>query len=130
MANLEIRVRTNTNLRLAVLIKWSNAPNEIENGQAHLKAVLLTNLKQELLCLEPDPVFSERASPFQWLGPKRFHQPPISIAELPPIKGMVECPKRNRERSGALKSCSFDKLKTGIALFGTVSLDHFIKTAK
>ncbi|OKO41554.1 hypothetical protein AM424_001806 [Acinetobacter baumannii] len=36
-----------------------------------------------------DPVFSERASPFQWLGPKRFHQPPISIAELPPIKGVI-----------------------------------------
>lgn len=36
-----------------------------------------------------DPVFSERASPFQWIGPKRFHQPPISIAELPPIKGVI-----------------------------------------
>lgn len=32
-----------------------------------------------------DPVFSERASPFQWLGPKRFHQPPISLQALPPI---------------------------------------------
>ncbi|GAC1549237.1 MAG: MBL fold metallo-hydrolase [Collimonas sp.] len=36
-----------------------------------------------------DPVFSERASPFEWIGPKRFHQPPISIAELPPIKGVI-----------------------------------------
>jgi L-ascorbate metabolism protein UlaG (beta-lactamase superfamily) len=36
-----------------------------------------------------DPVFSERASPFQWLGPRRFHQPPISIADLPPIKGVI-----------------------------------------
>ncbi len=36
-----------------------------------------------------DPVFSERASPFQWAGPKRFHQPPISIADLPPIKGVI-----------------------------------------
>jgi L-ascorbate metabolism protein UlaG (beta-lactamase superfamily) len=36
-----------------------------------------------------DPVFSERASPVQWAGPKRFHQPPISIAELPPIKGVI-----------------------------------------
>ncbi|EAT11662.1 MBL fold metallo-hydrolase [Bermanella marisrubri] len=32
-----------------------------------------------------DPMFSERASPFQWIGPKRFHAPPISIEELPPI---------------------------------------------
>jgi len=36
-----------------------------------------------------DPVFSDRASPLQWMGPKRFHQPPISIAELPPIKGVI-----------------------------------------
>jgi L-ascorbate metabolism protein UlaG (beta-lactamase superfamily) len=36
-----------------------------------------------------DPVFSERASPFQWIGPKRFHQPPLGIAELPPIKGVI-----------------------------------------
>lgn len=36
-----------------------------------------------------DPVFSERASPVQWAGPSRFHQPPIGIAELPPIKGVI-----------------------------------------
>lgn len=36
-----------------------------------------------------DPVFSERASPVQWAGPARFHQPPISIAELPPIKAVI-----------------------------------------
>lgn len=32
-----------------------------------------------------DPVFSERASPFSFLGPKRFHHAPISIDELPDI---------------------------------------------
>lgn len=36
-----------------------------------------------------DPVFAERASPVQWAGPKRFHQPPISLAELPPIKAVI-----------------------------------------
>ncbi|MES3023946.1 MAG: MBL fold metallo-hydrolase [Pseudomonadota bacterium] len=36
-----------------------------------------------------DPVFSERASPVQWAGPKRFHAPPIGIADLPPIKGVI-----------------------------------------
>ncbi len=30
-----------------------------------------------------------RASPVQWAGPKRFHQPPISIADLPPIKAII-----------------------------------------
>lgn len=32
-----------------------------------------------------DPVFSDRASPVQWAGPKRFHQPPISLEQLPNI---------------------------------------------
>ncbi|RBP80012.1 MBL fold metallo-hydrolase [Marinomonas rhizomae] len=32
-----------------------------------------------------DPVFSDRASPFQFAGPKRFHQPPINLEDLPPI---------------------------------------------
>ena len=36
-----------------------------------------------------DPVFSERASPVQWAGPQRFHAPPIGIAELPPITGVI-----------------------------------------
>jgi L-ascorbate metabolism protein UlaG (beta-lactamase superfamily) len=36
-----------------------------------------------------DPVFSERASPVQWAGPQRFHKPPISIDDLPPIKGVI-----------------------------------------
>lgn len=36
-----------------------------------------------------DPVFSDRASPVQWAGPKRFHAPPISIDELPPIKAVI-----------------------------------------
>ncbi|MGH8115571.1 MAG: MBL fold metallo-hydrolase, partial [Rhodanobacteraceae bacterium] len=36
-----------------------------------------------------DPVFSLRASPVQWFGPKRFHAPPIAIGELPPIRGVI-----------------------------------------
>lgn len=36
-----------------------------------------------------DPVFSERASPFSFLGPKRFHQTPISLSELPPINKVL-----------------------------------------
>ena len=36
-----------------------------------------------------DPVFSERASPVQWAGPKRFLAPPIAIDELPPIRGVL-----------------------------------------
>jgi len=36
-----------------------------------------------------DPVFAERASPFSWMGPKRFHAPPIALQDLPPIRGVV-----------------------------------------
>ena len=36
-----------------------------------------------------DPVFSERASPSQWFGPARFHAPPISIDQLPPIEAVI-----------------------------------------
>lgn len=36
-----------------------------------------------------DPVFSERASPTPFAGPKRFHAPPLGIDELPPISGVI-----------------------------------------
>jgi L-ascorbate metabolism protein UlaG (beta-lactamase superfamily) len=36
-----------------------------------------------------DPMFSDRASPVKWAGPQRFHAPPISIDELPPIKAVI-----------------------------------------
>jgi L-ascorbate metabolism protein UlaG (beta-lactamase superfamily) len=35
-----------------------------------------------------DPVFSEYASPFE-LGPRRFHPPPIALADLPPIDAVL-----------------------------------------
>ncbi|WP_343551193.1 MBL fold metallo-hydrolase [Pantoea sp.] len=36
-----------------------------------------------------DPVFNQRASPFSWLGPKRFQPAPIALDELPPIEGVI-----------------------------------------
>ncbi|PKF81213.1 hydrolase [Vibrio sp. vnigr-6D03] len=36
-----------------------------------------------------DPVLSERASPVQWAGPKRFHESPISGEDLPEIEVVV-----------------------------------------
>jgi L-ascorbate metabolism protein UlaG (beta-lactamase superfamily) len=32
-----------------------------------------------------DPVYSDRASPFQWAGPKRVHAPGVPLEDLPPI---------------------------------------------
>jgi L-ascorbate metabolism protein UlaG (beta-lactamase superfamily) len=36
-----------------------------------------------------DPVFSNRASPFPFFGPKRFHPTPISIVDLPELDAVV-----------------------------------------
>lgn len=36
-----------------------------------------------------DPVWSERASPLSWVGPKRWYAPPIALGELPPIDAVV-----------------------------------------
>lgn len=36
-----------------------------------------------------DPVWSDRASPSQLIGPKRFHKPPVAIDELPPLDAIL-----------------------------------------
>ncbi|KGG82159.1 hydrolase [Comamonas thiooxydans] len=36
-----------------------------------------------------DPVFSERASPLSFAGPKRFHAPPITLDKLPALRGVL-----------------------------------------
>jgi L-ascorbate metabolism protein UlaG (beta-lactamase superfamily) len=36
-----------------------------------------------------DPVWTERASPFRHMGPKRFHPPPLPLAELPRLDAVV-----------------------------------------
>ncbi len=61
-----------------------------------------------------DPVFSERASPVQWAGPKRFHPPPIAIDELPPIRGVV------------LSHDHYDHLDRAAILQLASRVDHFL----
>lgn len=36
-----------------------------------------------------DPIWSERCSPFFFIGPKRYRQPPLTIEELPQIDAVV-----------------------------------------
>jgi L-ascorbate metabolism protein UlaG (beta-lactamase superfamily) len=36
-----------------------------------------------------DPVWSERASPVTWAGPKRFHQVPIALSALPKLDAVL-----------------------------------------
>jgi L-ascorbate metabolism protein UlaG (beta-lactamase superfamily) len=36
-----------------------------------------------------DPVFAERASPFPFVGPRRFHPVPATLDELPPLDAVI-----------------------------------------
>lgn len=36
-----------------------------------------------------DPIWSERSSPFSWIGPKRWYAPLVSFDELPPVDAVV-----------------------------------------
>ncbi|ASG25121.1 MBL fold metallo-hydrolase [Nitrospirillum viridazoti] len=36
-----------------------------------------------------DPVWSERVSPFQWLGPRRVNRPGVAFEDLPPIDAVL-----------------------------------------
>ncbi|HEY2378064.1 MAG TPA: MBL fold metallo-hydrolase [Gemmatimonadaceae bacterium] len=36
-----------------------------------------------------DPVWSDRASPLSFAGPKRFHPPPAALAALPPLDAII-----------------------------------------
>lgn len=36
-----------------------------------------------------DPIFSDRASPFSWFGPKRVHPPGINLENLPPLDAIL-----------------------------------------
>jgi L-ascorbate metabolism protein UlaG (beta-lactamase superfamily) len=36
-----------------------------------------------------DPIWSERASPFEWVGPHRWYPPTIALARLPPVDAVL-----------------------------------------
>jgi L-ascorbate metabolism protein UlaG (beta-lactamase superfamily) len=61
-----------------------------------------------------DPVFAERASPFQWAGPKRFHSPPIALQDLPPLKGVI------------LSHNHYDHLDRATVLALAATTEHFL----
>ncbi|MGI2109929.1 MBL fold metallo-hydrolase [Shewanella frigidimarina] len=76
-------------------------------------STLLMRLDGEYLLI--DPVFSERASPVQWAGPKRFHQSPISIADLPAIKAVII----SHDHYDHLDSAAIEQLTTKVQHFVT-----------
>lgn len=74
-------------------------------------STILLHLDNEYILL--DPVFSERASPMQWMGPKRFHPNPISIEDLPSIKMVVI----SHNHYDHLDQASIEKLAPKVAHF-------------
>ncbi len=36
-----------------------------------------------------DPVWGQRASPSRWIGPGRYHPPPLALADLPPLDAVL-----------------------------------------
>jgi L-ascorbate metabolism protein UlaG (beta-lactamase superfamily) len=50
-------------------------------------ASVLVELRGKRLLI--DPVFSERASFFQWMGPKRFQPPPLQAREFPALDAVL-----------------------------------------
>ena len=41
------------------------------------------------LRLLTDPVFGNRLGPVSWMGPKRFHAPPVTVAQLPKLDAVL-----------------------------------------
>ncbi|MCH2055707.1 MAG: MBL fold metallo-hydrolase [Thalassotalea sp.] len=62
-----------------------DAPNNSAVKLGHSSIML--KLEGQIVMI--DPVFSDRASPVQWAGPKRFHQPPIAIKDIQEIDVVI-----------------------------------------
>jgi L-ascorbate metabolism protein UlaG (beta-lactamase superfamily) len=48
-----------------------------------------TLIEQDGVRILTDPLWSERISPLDWLGPRRWYPPLIALADLPPIDAVV-----------------------------------------
>lgn len=83
------RTQATPNVAIPVLPLSADLLNQDKSDAVYRlgHSTILLRIDQDLILL--DPVFSDRASPVQWMGPKRFHQPPISIEQIPNIKAVI-----------------------------------------
>jgi len=65
---------------------YPSVDNEIRYKQINHATILVQHTNVNILT---DPVYSKRASPFQWTGPKRHRQPAIDFDNLPEIHVVV-----------------------------------------
>ncbi len=66
-------------------------PRTVEAERVH-DGIAITYINHSTFLLQvdglnilTDPIYSKRASPFQWTGPARVHQPGVRFEDLPPI---------------------------------------------
>jgi N-acyl-phosphatidylethanolamine-hydrolysing phospholipase D len=55
----------------------------------HASVLLQVPVGNRTVKILTDPVFSERCSPYQWIGPKRYRPSPVQVDDLPPIDIVV-----------------------------------------
>ena len=66
---------------------WKEQTNSEDSFVWVGHATILLNLDGENILI--DPIFSERASPFSFIGPRRLISPAIPINELPKISKVL-----------------------------------------
>jgi L-ascorbate metabolism protein UlaG (beta-lactamase superfamily) len=71
-------------------VRPSKPPARVQNG------IRITMVNHSTLLLQlagmnllTDPIWSERASPFAWAGPRRRRRPGVAFEDLPPIDGVL-----------------------------------------
>jgi len=69
------------------LTTYDHPPRRVMGEQLRVSLVghATVLIQTQGLNILTDPVWSERASPVQWAGPRRVHPPGIAFADLPPI---------------------------------------------
>jgi L-ascorbate metabolism protein UlaG (beta-lactamase superfamily) len=63
--------------------QWKNLQTEHFSFTWLGHSSILISIEKQLILV--DPVLEERASPFSWIGPKRFHPSPVTAENVPEI---------------------------------------------
>jgi Predicted Zn-dependent hydrolases of the beta-lactamase fold len=79
--------RPEPSLRFVSDVQPSNPPSSVESNDLRVTLVNHSTvlLQQSGINILTDPIWSERASPFTWIGPRRRRAPGVRWEDLPPI---------------------------------------------
>ena len=89
----QVRVPPSSAIPISIFDPAAGHASEQTQASPGLRTIWLGHssvyIELDGLRLLVDPVFSERASPFDGIGPKRFHAPPVVLADLPKIDAVM-----------------------------------------